>query len=209
MRRHITGDAIEVMDALIEDGERFELILTDPPWSLPSRAYPSGAWRRWSNFAVMASWWRDVVVRLRSLCTDDGAALAFCGGPAVAVFYPPLYERWPLVQLVTWDKQVTGLGYPFRMATEHILAATASTRGYRLAGTQRRTVLASPAVPPAQRVHPAQKPVALLGDLIEFLCPPGGRVLDPFAGSGSTAHAAELAGRECVTIDIDPEAAQW
>lgn len=49
--------------------------------------------------------------------------------------------------------------------------------------------------------HPNEKPVRVLSPLIEYGCKPGGLVLDPFAGSGSTAEAARLLGRRSVLIE--------
>jgi site-specific DNA-methyltransferase (adenine-specific) len=54
-----------------------------------------------------------------------------------------------------------------------------------------------------QGLHPTEKPVGILSPLIEYACPPGGLVLDPFAGSGSTAVAARLTGRRAVLIEAD------
>jgi site-specific DNA-methyltransferase (adenine-specific) len=51
--------------------------------------------------------------------------------------------------------------------------------------------------------HPTEKPVAVLDLLIRYACPPGGLVLDPFAGSGSTGEAARLSGRRAVLIEGD------
>lgn len=53
-------------------------------------------------------------------------------------------------------------------------------------------------------VHPTQKPVGLLLPLIRYSCPVGGTVLDPFAGSGSTGAAAEIAGVDAVLIEKHP-----
>jgi site-specific DNA-methyltransferase (adenine-specific) len=47
-----------------------------------------------------------------------------------------------------------------------------------------------------------QKPVGILTPLIEYGCPPGGLVLDPFMGSGSTLIAARDSGRRAIGIDI-------
>lgn len=52
-------------------------------------------------------------------------------------------------------------------------------------------------------VHPTQKPLAILTPLIEYSCPPGGTVLDCFAGSGSSLVAAKQLGRLAVGIEID------
>ena len=51
--------------------------------------------------------------------------------------------------------------------------------------------------------HPTVKPVALMQYLIRHITPPGGRVLDPFAGSGTTATAARREGFDCVLIEQD------
>ncbi len=51
--------------------------------------------------------------------------------------------------------------------------------------------------------YPTQKPVALLELLISACCPPGGLVLDPFCGSGTTLVAAAHLARRYIGIDIN------
>lgn len=53
--------------------------------------------------------------------------------------------------------------------------------------------------------HPTVKPVALMRYLVRMVTPPGGTVLDPFCGSGSTGIAAALEGRDFVGIDLDAD----
>ncbi|MFD0902365.1 DNA-methyltransferase [Actinomadura sediminis] len=50
-------------------------------------------------------------------------------------------------------------------------------------------------------IHPTEKPLGILTPLIEYACPPGGLVVDPFAGSGSTLEAARLTGRRAIGIE--------
>lgn len=53
--------------------------------------------------------------------------------------------------------------------------------------------------------HPTQKPLDLVRLLVRAYCPPGGLVLDPTLGSGTTAEAAELENRRWVGAEINPE----
>ena len=50
-------------------------------------------------------------------------------------------------------------------------------------------------------INPTEKPVAVLEPLISYVCPPGGVVLDIFAGSGSTGDAARNIGRRSILIE--------
>jgi site-specific DNA-methyltransferase (adenine-specific) len=51
--------------------------------------------------------------------------------------------------------------------------------------------------------HPTVKPIELMKYLIKLVTPPGGKVLDPFNGSGSTGCAAVELGCEYVGIELD------
>lgn len=53
--------------------------------------------------------------------------------------------------------------------------------------------------------HPTVKPVALMRWLVRLVTPPGGIVLDPFMGSGTTGIAALQEGRAFVGIEREPE----
>ena len=55
-----------------------------------------------------------------------------------------------------------------------------------------------------RRVHPTQKPVALMAALIGQYTQPGATVLDPFMGSGTTGVACVQTGRNFIGIEIDP-----
>ena len=53
------------------------------------------------------------------------------------------------------------------------------------------------------KIHPAQKPVAVLKRLIEIFTDPGDVVIDPCAGSGTTLRAAYELGRSAYGFEID------
>jgi len=55
-----------------------------------------------------------------------------------------------------------------------------------------------------ERIHPTQKPVGLLGDILKDYSEEGETVFDPFAGSGSLLMAAEQLNRQARVIELDP-----
>jgi len=59
--------------------------------------------------------------------------------------------------------------------------------------------------PQKQNFHPTVKPTALMRYLIKLVTPPGGTVLDPFTGSGSTGKAALLDGFQFVGVELTEE----
>jgi DNA modification methylase len=56
-----------------------------------------------------------------------------------------------------------------------------------------------------QNFHPTVKPTALMEYLVKLVTPPGGVVLDPFTGSGSTGKAALLNGFKFIGIELTAE----
>lgn len=53
--------------------------------------------------------------------------------------------------------------------------------------------------------HPTVKPVSLMQWLCRLITPPGGTILDPFAGSGTTGAAARNKGFNCILIEREAE----
>lgn len=53
--------------------------------------------------------------------------------------------------------------------------------------------------------HPTVKPLDLISWLVQLITPPGGVVLDPFAGTGTTGEAASKLGLRAVLIEREPQ----
>ena len=60
----------------------------------------------------------------------------------------------------------------------------------------------------ADNTHPTVKPTDLMRWLVRLVTPPGGVVLDPFAGSGSTLLAARAEGFKAIGIEREEEYAR-
>lgn len=55
-----------------------------------------------------------------------------------------------------------------------------------------------------RNTHPTVKPIEIMRYLVRLVTPPGGVVLDPFAGSGTTGVAAALEGARFVGLELEP-----
>ena len=77
-------------------------------------------------------------------------------------------------------------------ATSYNLSGTVDMRRFGDTGTAVRFFYCAKAgkADRAGSKHPTVKPIALIRYLVKLVCPPGGTVLDPFAGSGTTGAAA-------------------
>jgi site-specific DNA-methyltransferase (adenine-specific) len=100
-----------------------------------------------------------------------------------------------------------------RLAPSRFLYCPKASRAERDAGCERLPQRALDLFPRAggdkgparvRNPHPTVKPLALMRWLVQLLCPPGGVVLDPTAGSGSTGAAAVLEGRRFIGIELEP-----
>jgi len=52
--------------------------------------------------------------------------------------------------------------------------------------------------------HPTVKPIKLMRWLVRLVTPPGGTVVEPFCGSGTTLIAAEAEGVTCLAAEMEP-----
>lgn len=116
---------------------------------------------------------------------------------------------------LVWDKCSTGPGdltQPWGPSHERITFGVRADRpshraeGGKLAARLRAGSILRHQRPSGRAVnrHPTEKPVPLMGELIESSSSRGEVVLDPFAGSGSTLVAAVLTGRRAIGCELDP-----
>ena len=185
------GDARQILPSL-DCANR--LLLTDPPYGIGLKA------TRFNNLNTNASKLTDVandegLFDLRFLFSYGYPQVIFGANnfPDIVPFNPKT-DGW-----LVWDKRLTGkadrmLGSPFEMAV---------VRGKRLYKFIR---LLHGGVVNAdghgiKRVHPTQKPVKLMTEVLKYF--PGMAVLDPFAGAGGSLIAAHQEGRSAIGIELE------
>lgn len=150
-----------------------------------------------------------MLMRAVSLLKQDSSCCCCCGGgggprPTFA-WVADRMDRGGLqfFHSVIWDKKNPGLGWRFRRQHEMVMVAHLA-KG-KLAW--RDPALAVPNIfsmaKPKGMEHPNEKPVELCEHFISLHTEPGGLVLDPFMGSGTTGVAALNLGRRFIGIELE------
>ena len=198
----ITGDCLEIM-ADMPDG-CVDAVVTDPPYALPTVVAQGRVITR--NIGDLSIVERGLSVYLNQCARvfgQSGRLMVFCDGTSYPVVFRCLYSQLSLALLV-WDKGRIGMGREFRKSHELICHAWAAETPVFADGKGRADILRCSPVG-YEREHPAQKPVALLKELLAVA---GDIILDPFCGSGTTCVAAKKLGRRYIGIEISPKYAE-
>jgi site-specific DNA-methyltransferase (adenine-specific) len=190
-----------------------DLVLTDPPYGIEYQSNLPKAGRRKRPIASdgVAEFERFLAKALPAIkaVMEPGAVLYwFAGGggptPALAKALLAIADHFDLQNTLVWDKQTPGLNWRWRYSWEAIIEASVGDPRIWHGGTEKRNVLRYQKAIPQADHHPTPKPVPLLEELTTAAAPVRGRILDPFAGSGSTLIAAERTGRTCLAAELEP-----
>lgn len=206
------GDCLEILPTL--EAGSVDAVITDPPYGIgyaSSRTMRMNGEPRVNDASFGADVFdpRWVALAVPTLC-NDGALYAFTRWD-VAQSWKQEIESCGLKvhQRIVWDKRHWGMGdlRYYGSQTEDILFA--SKGAHVLAWEKREGNLWSiwkgyVWSDAGGCQHPTQKPERLISEMITRSCPPGGTVLDPFMGSGTTGVACVQAGRNFIGIEIDP-----
>jgi len=177
------GDCREIVPTL----GTFDLLLTDPPYGM---SYSSN--------------WRAKHQQLGGVAGDDefpSYVFDWQGTVATMIFcrWDNLKDLPPPKSFIVWDKGCHSMGdlhHEFGRQWE----GCAFYAGENHKFTRRPVdVIRVPRVVPSALVHPTEKPVSLFTTLIA--CHECTTILDPFAGSCTTARAAKDLERKCVCIE--------
>jgi DNA modification methylase len=212
----IHGDCLDVLRGLPDAS--VDAIVTDPPYcagaigeaqrtrapgqGLRSETVARFGWFVGDNMGTAGLMWllRSVAVEALRVVKPTGSLLVFCDWRMQAALQPAIESAGLRYQgLIVWDKEAMGLGTGFRNQHELILHFTAGAPEYHDRATA--NVIRCRRVARDEREHQTQKPVELYRRLIRVVTPPGGMVLDCFAGSGVAGVAAHLEGRSAILIE--------
>lgn len=181
------GDCREILPTL----GPVDLVLTDPPYGISHRRGICGD--RGKGWTLGASRIHgdespfDPTPFIANECILWGANYYSDKLPAAV-------GRW-----LIWDKQCHGGSGDFSEAeiAWHNRGSAVKFFRHMWLGVQRASEVGE------SRLHPTQKPMALMRWCIQQAKASGGTILDPFMGSGTTLRAAKDLGRKAIGIEIE------
>lgn len=202
--RIIVGDADVVLPTLT--GADF--VHADPPWMYDQvSARGDGTAARVDDEYDTAH--MDMIARhidmLRACATSSARLVVWCTYPQLGAWLRHDGHRWRYVTGGSWHKRPDdagrmGQGYHVRGDAEPWLLYTQGATGRPLEAISNSHT--------SSRTEHSEKPVALLRAMVRAYSPPGGLVLDLYAGRAPLGVACVLEGRRYVGVEIDPERAE-
>ena len=204
------------------DGEKWDVVVADPPYCAATRGgrvsqssatkYTSsdakrqfvafdGDHRDQRGFALWTALWSGAAHRLTR---DGGALLVFIDFRNLAAMIDAIQAGgWCFDGVVPWLK-TRGRPRVGWFQTSHSEFLVLGRKGPQDRSQRKCGPAFVQHTAPTSRVHPTQKPVQVIADLLAFRSD-WQRILDPFGGSATTAVAALQLGRQATIIESNEE----
>jgi site-specific DNA-methyltransferase (adenine-specific) len=210
--RVILGDCQTVLPTLIHVNH----LITDPPFEKEAHTPVRRTQKSIREDEAAELGFDAITEELRAFIPQwakahaDGWLLAFCQVEAVSV-WRDVIERADLKYKrgMAWVKPDSSPQFNGQMPAQgyECIVAAWCGQGHSVWNAGGKRGVYTHLTNPRDRhgVHPTEKPIALMGELIADFTKPGDTICDPFCGSGSTGVAAVKAGRRFVGIEKDPK----
>jgi DNA modification methylase len=203
------GNCLEILENL-EDG-CIDIVLTDPPYGI--------------NYISNRSIYDDSITK-RGLMNDGAEAFEilektcqiltnkvaqnahlyfFCSWSVYSKFESIISKYFTIKTPLVWDKGNKGSGdleNDWGNQTEIIIFCV---KGKKLVNHRRGNLLSIPRLHSSKMVHPTQKPIELIDEILAVSYIKGDFIVDPFMGSGSTIKACNKLNAKSLGIEIDNE----
>ena len=210
------GDSINLCEKF--KAGRVNCVITDPPFGIDNQSNSSvtEAGKKYARKIandespeVAVATFKRVMNVLLPRTANDCDLYVFTSYQVLAEWLRMTDEFLPLHNftrkaIITWEKNGPGMGdlnCPWGMGCEFILYFQKGKRDKDV--TRRNSVIHIDQLRPTDLIHPHEKPVQLLVELIKASTKEGDFIVDPFGGSGSLVRAAQRVNRSAVAIEYD------
>ena len=192
-------DVTALLTSLQPSDVRAQLVVADPPWQYHDGVPGHGRQEDYYDGLPMVTIMEHLALAATVAASDSYLALWTTWPMLAPVMQGMAGGPWEYVSGGSWHKDgQVGIGYHWRGVSEPLLlwrkGRPHADRGY---------ILKNGHASYAQR-H-SEKPVEWARGHIRAWVPPGGLMLDLYAGYAPYARAAKLEGRDYIGAEIDPE----
>ena len=189
------GDCMGVLRGLRTNS--VHAVVTDPPYGI---SYQWGSNPKIINDGRPFIWWLWDSARVLK---SGGALVCFCRWDVQHAFRSAIELAGLRVRgQWVWDRKWWGIPNPTTLLPRHDVMWFATKGRFKFPGKIPPSLIQVPSILGPKRVHPTEKPAELMRQLVRFVTPHRGVVLDPCMGSGATG-AAVVDGFGFTGIEID------
>ncbi|MBA7535102.1 hypothetical protein ES705_27353 [subsurface metagenome] len=200
---HLEGDCLELLKTIPD--KSIDVLLTDPPYSVMD----DYDWDK-KDDAFYHQWLSLIKPKLK----DKHAGFIFFDARRLYEFEGILRDYFPIVNRIIWIRKNMSMGRVVknRFISSYEVIFYFGNRALDLPkgwGAERFDSCEF-AVPQSnfsdKKLHPAQKPINLILQLVKVGSHKGDVILDSFAGSGVVGRACQIiGGRNCILIEKEPK----
>lgn len=205
--RLICGDATSAEDvALLMDGKKANLIVTDPPYGVSFKSnsgltIKNDSMKDEKFYNFLHKSFENMVAHLES----GGSAYVFHADTEGLTFRKAFIDAgFHLAGVCIWSKNSLVLGRSdYQWQHEPVLYGFLKNGKHRWYSDRKQTTIWNFNKPKRNENHPTSKPLDLLSYPIRNSSQENAIVIDTFGGSGSTLMACEQTNRICFTMELD------
>lgn len=199
------GDSLDIMPEL--RGSSVDLVVCDPPFVIGavSSGQLSTKAGGWGDMMNSARWFRDWYRMTHRLLKQTGAMWTCCNWRSLPVVMRAAADaEWSIASVLVWHKDWIGPGGPIGLRPSYELVALLGMPDFSIPNRGIPDMWTIPWSSIKPNGHPAEKPVALMSKIILTSgIAPGGLILDPFMGSGTTLVAAKALGYKAIGLEAE------
>lgn len=202
MNRILHDDCLNVIASFPDN--YIDVCLTDPPYGIGFQSNQRTVGLKFEKIENDEAPFIDWIMPLYAKMKEGGRLLCFYRWDVQNEFLNEIKRAGFIVKSqIVWNKHSHGMGdLNGEFAPQHELILYATKGRYEFKNNRPVTVFNVPKVGSNNLIHPNEKPIELIKQLLFKISDEGEQIFDPFGGSFSTYIAATSIGRYCISCEL-------